>query len=230
MAQEGSGPFRARWRTGRASFAAGGWPSNAVTGRVRVSSRYPLVPPGPGAHLMGRLSGGEQKTVQGGRAMARSVYWLGLGIAAVGLAFGLTSLCLGQRTRVSWANIQQIGPSMTRREVEALLGPSSRDPLPLWAKGVIQPGPAPRQEWPLTGPRGPRMKFPPPGQAGLVLVDGTVYEGDFRFPPVVWHSDGGVLFVGFDEKGRVCKTVAMRGPCRNNASGPLARLRAWLGW
>src|SRR5438067_62607 len=125
--------------------------------------------------------------------MSRSVFLLGLGIAAVGLAFGLTSHLLGPRSRVTWASIQLIGPSMTRREVEAILGPPSSDQLPAWAKGFVRPGAAPRQEWP---PRGPRMKFPPPGQAGPVLFDGGVYESDFPMPPLVWHSDEGVIYVG----------------------------------
>jgi len=119
--------------------------------------------------------------------MSRSVFVLGLGIAAVGLAFGLTDWLLRPSPGVMEANVRRIRPGMKMAEVESILGsPGQR------LMGAITT--THRVElWNWTGPQ------------GSVFVR---FGGGFGAPLVVEWTDSN----------------------RAAASGPLKRLRSWLGW
>src|SRR5262245_40901772 len=143
--------------------------------------------------------------------MPRLVYLLGVGIGLLGGGLALTCHLVTPRTpvtRVTWANILRIDPGMTRLEVEAILGRPSRDPPPQWAADLLMSTPSSRRN---------RLRA------------AFFKAWDSRLPPVTWHSEEGVIHLGFTEEGRVCLIRRGQGPGRESPLGPLDRLRAWLG-
>jgi hypothetical protein len=132
--------------------------------------------------------------------MSRQVYLLGVGLALVALALAFTGWALSPPPGVTEANARRIQRGMTRTQVEALMGG-----LP----GRVG------EEWPL---------WPPP--------DPNEGLESYR----IWKGTGHSIRVEFDKAGRVAEVwvdYADWGPkirVDQARSGPLARLRAWLGW
>jgi hypothetical protein len=146
--------------------------------------------------------------------MARSVFLLGLGIAAVGVAFGLLDLVIGPTPGVTEANVRRLRAGMSIEDVEAILGDSS--------------------PWLTYGGRVDRVKLkelcdPPPcvdvprdrvaatkeGDEGSAVVFLST-AGRVRWAE--WHPyAAGPGYVPFRIRGATCPTF-------------LSRLRSWAGW
>jgi hypothetical protein len=58
--------------------------------------------------------------------MPKFIYLIGLGLAAVGLAFGLLDCVMGPSPGVTEANSRRIQQGMTLKEVQAILGSSGQ--------------------------------------------------------------------------------------------------------
>jgi hypothetical protein len=162
--------------------------------------------------------------------MNRRVYLLGVGLALVALALAFTDWALSLRPGITEANVRRIRVGMTLGEVGALLGGRATkeitaNPLSRVALEIKEDPKAPPRKRPVCG----------------TSLRTASQEGGGRFAPWdynlvrnlfssralrTWEGMQGVADVLFDEGGRVMD--AKFWPRESN--GPLACLRAWLGW
>ena len=137
--------------------------------------------------------------------MSRRVYLLGLGLALVALALAFTDWTLSLRPVVTEANVRRVLPGMTPERVEALLGGPGK----------------------FVGGGGSVFERSHPGEP---LGRGGMFEMS-RWERYQWAGPDGVASVRFaldsSLKPRSVSEVTFR---RTAGPGPLARLRAWLGW
>lgn len=135
--------------------------------------------------------------------MSRWVYLLGVGIALVALALALTDWALSFQPGVTEANYRRIALGVAEADVVTLLG-GSADPNPT------------NRGWLPTADEG--------------FTDDRTALRLLHAPSKRWEGERDCIVVFFDERWRVvakCHAVVVGKAAR---PGPLARLRAWLGW